>query len=162
MQPAGPDIDETELALLASEASLRVLAEQGEALRDLRTRASTLLAATSLTVSFLGGPAIEGSGLDIVAWLAIGAFVVSLFAALYTLMPRHDVVLALDGPQVYGRLWDARGDVAELHSLLAQWTAEVRSANRRAVKRQVAGYEIASIALVVQILLWIVQLGLIL
>jgi hypothetical protein len=62
------------LELLAYELALRALDQQEAALVELRSRTGILLAASALTASFLGAPALSG-GLDVPVALALAAFV---------------------------------------------------------------------------------------
>jgi hypothetical protein len=89
-----------ELERQASEASLRVLAEQEGRLRDLRSRAGALMAAATLSASFLGTRAPAAIGGDVVVWLGVGAFMVALVSTLYVLAPRDGLVFALDGAEI--------------------------------------------------------------
>lgn len=60
-----------ELEQLAQEFASRSLAQQEDVLRELRTRTATLLAAASLTASFLGAAAIDRDGLSVWSVLAL-------------------------------------------------------------------------------------------
>jgi hypothetical protein len=148
-----------DLERLASEASCRVLVEQESALRDLRSRAGTLLAAASIAVSLLGSGVVEGGELGLVAWLAVGAFTGSLFATLYVLLPREGLVFAIDGRQLYLSLWRIRENPREVYRQHAYWLAGVAASNQVAIDRAEMGYRAAALSLVVQVLLWIAELS---
>ena len=113
---------------------MHALAEQEGALRDLRARAGSLLTAASLTVSFLGAHALQ-EGLDVVAWLAIGAFAVTLLGTLYVLLPKEGLIFALDGPELYVSLWELRESQAEIHRTLAYWISAFRAENKATLDR---------------------------
>jgi hypothetical protein len=70
-------MSETSLSRLAYEPSLRAVGQQEAVLNELRSRTGTLLAASSLVVSFLGSRAIDRSGLGPVAALAPATFLAS-------------------------------------------------------------------------------------
>lgn len=125
---------EGKLERIAYEAALNALAEQESALRDLRARSGSLLTAASLTVSFLGAKALE-EGLDVVAWLAIAAFAMTLLGTLYVLLPKDGLIFALDGPELYVQLWDIRDDEPEVHRTLAYWVSAFRAQNKPSVDR---------------------------
>jgi hypothetical protein len=143
-----------ELERQASEASLRALAEQESRLRDLRSRAGTLLAATSICASFMGTRAVGVEGAELAVWLAGAAFVATLLATIYVLVPSKRLVFALDGAELYNDLWEIRADVDEIHRRIAYWMAWYRSENQPALLRIERAYRAAAFALVVQILLW--------
>jgi hypothetical protein len=149
-----------DLERLASDASLRALAEQESALRDLRVRAGLLLAANSIAVSLLGAGALRGGDLGLMAWLAVGAFITSLFATLYVLLPKEGFVFAIDGRRLHLYLWDVRDDPSEVHRRLAYWVARIAAGNQRALNSVDAGYRVATAAVVVQVPLWVAQLAL--
>lgn len=143
-----------ELERQASEASLRALAEQESRLRDLRSRAGALLAAASLSVSFLGVQTPTVAGADAIVWAAIGAFVVTLVSTVYLLLPNDRLVFAVDGAEFYVDLWDVRHDGDEVHRRLAYWMTCYRRGNQPLIDRLNTAYRVAAVALLVQVGLW--------
>ena len=107
------------LAQIAYETGLRALDKQERVLEELRARTGLLLAAASLAASLLGREAfVEASP----AWLvvvALAAFVITLAASLYVLLPRRGFTFALGGPAVYEQLYVHRTDLDEVHRILA-------------------------------------------
>jgi hypothetical protein len=150
--------DQGSLERIAYEAALHALSEQEGALRDLRARAGSLLTAASLTVSFLGAQALQ-EGLDVVAWVAIAAFAVTLLGTLYVLLPKDGLIFALDGPELYVNLWEARDSEAELHRALAYWVSTFRSDNKSTLDRLYWSFKAATVALILQVLLWASELS---
>lgn len=146
------------LERIAYEAALSALAEQESALRDMRARSGSLLTAAALTVSFLGATALE-EGLDVVAWLAIAAFAVTLLGTLYLLLPKDGLIFALDGPELYVQLWEIRDDEPEIHRTLAYWISTFRAENKPTVDRLYLAFRTATAALIVQVLLWAAELS---
>jgi hypothetical protein len=146
------------LERIAYEAALGALAQQEGALRDLRARCASLLTAASLVVSFLGARALE-AGLGLISWLALAAFTASLVATLYVLLPRDRLVFALDGPELYVRLWEARDDNAEIHRTLAYWISAFRAANKSSLDRLRLAFRVSAWALVAQVGLWAAELS---
>jgi hypothetical protein len=71
---------------LAYELSRSALTDQSERVSDLRTRAGTILAAASIAGSFLG---VTNGGIDTLAALALLAYLVSVGAAVSTLLPHR-------------------------------------------------------------------------
>lgn len=155
MTATGPN----DLEKLAAEASFRALAEQEAALRDLRARAGTLLAASAITLSLLGADIARRGELGAVTWLAVGAFAGSLFATLYVLLPRQGLVFSIDGRRLYLGLWHVREDPGEVYRQHAYWMAGIAAANQVAIDKAEMGYRAATLALVAQVLLWIATLS---
>jgi hypothetical protein len=92
------------LAELAFEQSQRRLDKQEGVLEELRARTAILLAASSLAASFLGKAAFGGSGWDVLAVVAAVAFLVTMFSAVYVLLPRKRFVFSLIGSALYEQL----------------------------------------------------------
>jgi len=109
-----------ELERLAYESSLRALDKQGEALLDeVRGRTSILLAASALAASFLGDSAFRDPQPALAA-LALSAFVVTIGASVFILVPRtNQFVFSLSGPNVYVGLFAFKDDVPEVYRRLA-------------------------------------------
>ena len=111
------------------ELTAGALAEQERALNALRTRSGTVLAAASISGSFLGTKVSHGS-LDAWAILALVAFVLCLGAAIWVLLP-HDLVFAFRGEALLGAS-DQEGveDVGEAFRAVGRWIEPYIDANR--------------------------------
>lgn len=84
-------MDETPYRL-AYDASVRAIEDQARVLEDLRSRASTLIAAAALVTGFLGGEALtRADSVEPLSWsgLAIASFVVTAAATFAILWPVH-------------------------------------------------------------------------
>lgn len=138
----------SDLERIAFESAVRALDKQEKVLEELRARTGILLGASSLAASLLGATALEPDHSLGLVLLALAAFVTSLGASLYVLLPREGFVFSLNGPELYEQLFEFRNDVAEIHRRLAyelyrRWNANddllapVRSAFR------VAAYTLA-------------------
>ena len=68
---------------LAFDLSMGSLSAQGEALKDVRARSATLLTASSIVTSFVGGQAIAAVDLNAITAAAVGAFVLTVLPAIY-------------------------------------------------------------------------------
>jgi hypothetical protein len=141
-----------DLARIAYEASLRSLDKQDELLTELRSRTGLVLAASSLAASFLGEPALD-EGSRALAVAALVAFAVSVLASLYVLFPRRDVVVSLDGPTVYERLFEFSDDSAEVYRRLAYDLDRFWEANDHTVRRLARAFALAIITLAIEVLL---------
>jgi hypothetical protein len=125
----------------------------------LRARTRTLLAAASIVASFLGATAIDRAGLGVLGVGALTAFVASIAASIYVLLPKRSLVLALSGPVLIEESVAAELDFAESYRYLAYWTEEFRSANVPTVNRLFTWYQVAVFALLAEVSLWAAQLG---
>lgn len=151
---------EDDLAELAYEAALRALELQERAVEQLRSRTGTLLAASSLTASFLGALAIQhGSGFGALDTLALLAMVASICLCVYVLLPKKNFVFSLNARGLYEQLYGFRDDPAELRRRLAYWLEEFWQANQTKVDLLGRYYLAATTALVVQLILWAAALG---
>lgn len=108
-----------ELERIAYESAVRALDKQEKVVEELRARTGILLAASSLAASLLGTSALDDGHPFGLILLALAAFVVSLACSLFVLLPREGFVFAINGPEVYERLFAFREDPDELHRRLA-------------------------------------------
>jgi hypothetical protein len=109
----------SDLERIAYESAVSALDKQERVLEELRARTGILLGASSLVVSLLGGTALDGPGSVVLLALALTAFVRSLGASLFILLPREGFVFSLNGPEVYEKLYAFRNDLGEVHRRLA-------------------------------------------
>jgi hypothetical protein len=137
---------EGNLAEVAYAASLRRLDKQEQLLDELRARTGLLLAAASLTASFLGTPALDADPIAL-AVLAFTAFAVAIGACLYVLVPKKTLVFALIGSRVYEELFEFRNDVQEVYRRLAYDLDRFWVANDRLMQRVLLGFRTAAWAL---------------
>jgi len=156
---ASPARDETGLARLAYEISLRALTQQEGVLDELRGRTGTLLAASSLVASFLGARAIDGGGVPALTALALAAFAVSVLASLYVLLPKPNLVFALRGSVLFEEELADPGGLSETFRRLAYWLEEYRDANEPTIERMFQLYRVAIVAVLAQVIVWSIALG---
>lgn len=125
--PVAVSIEEFSYRLTA-----QALREQERAVAALRTRAGTVLAAASVSGSFLGTKVSHGS-LDVWAVLALVAFVLCVGAAIYVLLP-HKLVFAFRGRALLAAS-DHEGidDVAEAYRAAGIWIAPMLESNRNTI-----------------------------
>jgi hypothetical protein len=74
---------------LAYEEALRGVVQQQSVLTDIRGRAATLLAAASISISFLGGIALRDRKPSGLGWTAVGGFVAVGLLVIWMLLPRQ-------------------------------------------------------------------------
>jgi hypothetical protein len=72
---------------LVYEEATGALAQQERTLEGLRSRAGTLISATAISTSFLGGLAVSEKGLGYGAWVALAAFAGIILLALASILP---------------------------------------------------------------------------
>jgi len=144
---------------LVYSAAQRALDQQSTALSDLRTRTSTLVAAATLSASFLGAAAI-GRGAP--AWavvLAMAAFLSTGAFAGWVLWPAP-VVFALGADRVHGNLDPYREDPAAYLLEAAYGLHNAYLKNETIIERRELVFRLALLALGVETVLWALALAL--
>jgi hypothetical protein len=139
---------------LALELSRSAVQDQAARLSDLRTRAGTLLAAASISGSFLG---VTHGTLDTVAVLALIAYLVSVSAAIYTLMP-HKLSTEFRGTVLLEVSREAEATDEEAYEAAVGWLEVTRGQNAGVLDDLTRWYVAAAVALGVEVVLWIVAL----
>ena len=84
---------------LAFDLSLDSLYAQRDVLDDVRSRSATLLTASSIVTSFVGGRAIDAVGLDAFTTAGIAAFLVTFVPAIYLASTSGDVCCRSRAPR---------------------------------------------------------------
>lgn len=140
----------TDLETVAFEAATRALDKQERVLEELRSRTGLLLGASSLTVAFLGRPALDGSR-DLLTAIALAAFATSMGASVYVLLPKSTFFFALSGRSVFENLYRFRDDMKEVHRRLAYDMQRFWESNDLVLGRLLAAFRIAAASLVVEV-----------
>jgi hypothetical protein len=117
------------------ETAVRALGQQEAALDGLRTRVGTLLTASALVASFLGGQAIERNGLTVWTYMALLCFVGVVVAGVYVLLPRPELVFALDIAAIERWLSSGRRDEQSMAGQFAFWLQRFRARNKPVIAR---------------------------
>ncbi len=116
---------------LSYEAAVHALDLQERSVEQLRARTGTLLAASSLTASFLGAQTIQhSSGLGTLGGLALVALACSILLRTYVLLPKSGFVFSLNAPTMYESLFEVADDEHEVHRRLVYWLEEFWQANQ--------------------------------
>jgi hypothetical protein len=139
---------------LALELSRSAVQDQADRLSDLRTRAGTLLAAASISGSFLG---VTHGTLDTVAILALVAYLVSVGAAIYTLLP-HKLSTEFRGTVLLRDSRKVEATDEEAYESAVRWLEVTRGENAGVLDDLTRWYVVAAVALGVEVVLWIVAL----
>lgn len=138
---------------LSYKQAMRALDLQERALEQLRTRAGIVLAASSVTASFLGAQTIQHSnGLGVLEVLALVSLAGSICASVYVLLPKSDFVFSLNAPRVYETFYEESGEEAQRQ--LIYWLERYWRQNQE--KADVLGqyFFAAALALIAQFVFW--------
>ena len=147
------DDAERQRALLAYEAALRTLDQQRDNLEQIRIRTGVLLAAASLSASFLGSKAFDRHANAIVTCFALAALVLTLLFGILVLTLDENLAFSLSGPTLHTYLRSV-GDRADQHRRLAHLLDAVWERNKPSMERLDFRFQIAAAALATQIVLW--------
>jgi hypothetical protein len=142
---------------LAYQLSLRALERQDRVLDELRARTGTMLAASSIAASFLGGQAAGGDS-GVLTVLAVGTFVVSIAALTYVLLPKSDLVFSLRGSVLFEEEFEEAVEPAETYRRLAYWLERYHDANELVVDRLFGYFRVATFAVLLQVVLWVLEI----
>lgn len=148
-----------EFEKLAYEVAVRGLDKQEGLLEELRARTGVLLAASSLAASFLGQQAFREPGPRGLAIAALAAFVVSIGASVFILLPKKNLIFAEAGTGLYEGLYAVRDDMAEVYRRLAYDLDRFWESNDEKISWLTRSYTVAAAALVTEILSLAALLG---
>jgi hypothetical protein len=134
------------------------LAEQERALNALRARAGTIIAAASISGSFLGAKVSHGS-LDAWAILALIVFVLCLGCAIWVLLP-HALVFAFRGEALLG-ISDQQGveDVTQAYRAAGIWIEPYLDANRDKIGQLSAWFTASCVLLAAEVIFWTISVA---
>jgi hypothetical protein len=148
-----------DLEKLAYDSALRALDKQERLVEELRARASVVLAASSLAVTFLGGRGFGGPGPVALAVLALLSFVVSVSAAAFVLLPRYDLKFSVSASGVISNLAEFRDDPGGLLARAADFFDRLWEQNVPVVHRLGQVLSVAVAALGIEVLALAALLG---
>jgi hypothetical protein len=143
------------LAKLSYQAAIRALDVQERGVEQLRSRTGTLLAASSLTASFLGAETIQRTGgVGVLGALALFSLAASIALSVFVLLPRSELVFSLSGALMLEALYGAQADDEELHRSLVYWLDAYWSGNEDQIEDLGRYFIAASALLALQLALW--------
>lgn len=149
-------MSETPEAITYNEA-LRTVTRQQTVLDGLRTRTGTLFAAATLVTAFLGGQALTREPkLDVLAWLAIGAFVALFLLALSILWPWNFRFVLSPTILIEDHL---QKTASELQLYLAQIWEKNYDLNQKRVDQLHWAFRVACTCLSLEVIAWLIRLG---
>ena len=144
---------------LAFDLSLDSLYAQRDVLAEVRSRSATLLTASSIVTSFVGGRAIDTAGLDVLTVAAVIAFFVTLAPAIYIVTANAEGSFSIDGSRLYADLIPAEASLEEAYVALAEEIRAVRGGNRSLVDRVVWSLRLGFGALILEVILFLAALA---
>lgn len=143
------------LSELAYEAAVRALDVQERGIEQLRARAGMLLAASSVTASFLGAQTIQHTGeLGTLDALALISLAVSILACVYVLLPKTGFVFSLNAATIYEALFSLGDDDQEVRRRLVYWLEGFWQANQDKIEPLGQYFFAAAVGLVLQFAFW--------
>jgi predicted acyltransferase len=144
---------------LAYEAALRSLDKQEGLLEELRSRTGVLLAASSLAASFLGQQAFQHPHPTELVVVSLLAFVASIGASVFILLPKKNLIFSERGAGLYEGLYSIRDEMAEVYRRLAYQLDRFWDDNDKTIVKLTRSYKVAATALVIEILSLAALLG---
>jgi hypothetical protein len=145
---------------LVFDLSLDSLSAQRDVLEDVRARSATLLTASSIVTSFVGGRAIDSTGLSVVTSGGIVAFFVTLLPAIYLLAGTTDARFSIEGARLYSDLASAEASLEEAYVALAGEIHAARRRNGPLVRHALWSLRLGFVALILEVILFLVALAL--
>jgi hypothetical protein len=143
------------LSQLSYEAAVRALDLQERGVEQLRARTGTLLAASSLTASFLGAQTIQHTGgLGTLGSLALISLAASIVLCAYVLLPKRGFVFSLNAPRMYETLFEIGDDEEEVRRRLIYWLEDYWKANQVKIEDLGQYFFGAAVALTLQLVFW--------
>lgn len=147
------------LAELSYDAAVRALDLQERSVEQLRARTGTLLAASSLTASFLGAQTIQHTGgLQALGSLALISLAASIVLCIYVLLPKRELVFSVNAARMYETLFEI-GEEEEVRRRLIYWLEEYRQANEDEIEDLGRYFFGAAVALTLQLVFWSLALA---
>jgi hypothetical protein len=138
---------------LSYAAAVRALEVQERAVDQLRARTGLLLAATSLTASFLGAQTLQhANGIDTLEGLALVSLLISVGTCTYVLLPKKGFVFSLSGAEMYEELFEFDDD--EMRQRLIYWLEAYWQGNQMSVESLGRYFFAAAVAFLFQLILW--------
>jgi hypothetical protein len=147
---------------LVYQEALRLLSGQESVVDGLRARAGALFATASVSTSFLAGLSLRQHRIGGLAWAAIVAYLVLGLLSVVVLWPWYGWVFAQSPRRLLADYVEADPPVGldEMYRQLSIHAELHHHANQRRLQVLVRSCEASSALLVVEVLLWVVQLAL--
>jgi hypothetical protein len=145
---------------LAYEESVRAVVQQQDVLNSLHTRAGLVLSAAAITSSLFAAQVLGDGSPTCLTWSALGAFAIVGCAALYVLWPRNGWRFSNSVPGLLSEWVDkSNASINEMRRDVAEFNQGAYSDNQKMLGRLHIGFQIASAALGIEVVLWLIDLG---
>jgi hypothetical protein len=154
------DVREDPRIALVYEESVRAVVQQQNALDSLHTRAGLVLSAAAITSSLFASQVLRDGSPSCLTWNALAAFVIVGFSALYVLWPRHGWRFSNSVPKLLS-VWvdDEDATIDLMRREVAEFNQGAFSDNSALLGRLYVSFQIASAALGIEVVLWLIDLG---
>jgi hypothetical protein len=157
--PTLPVPDDAVFRLIYEEA-VRAIDDQRSVLDNMRTRSGIVLSAAAVTTSFFGGLALRDGRPGAFGWTAVLAFFVCGVSGLMILLPRGRWELRVSPAALVAAVEQAPPPIAVVHRDLALYMDDAWEANERRMQlTMVWPLRIAAMALVVEVVAWVLNLA---
>jgi hypothetical protein len=143
------------------EEARRAIGIQMASLDELRARTGLLLAASSLSASFLGSAAATGNvSLGFVGGLAVIAFVIAIGACIRVLWPARDGWIFVTSVKILAEDWidQDNGDVYKMERFVAEKLEKHFDANKQRLDPLFAWFQVAACAVGFEVVLGGIQI----
>ena len=144
------------------EESKRAIVVQAASLDELRSRTGLLLAAASVTASFLASQATTRSDLGVLGGVALLTFAVAVGACIHVLWPRKNGWTFVLSAKVLGEDWidhEQPGGTAAMQRFIAEKLEGHYDANQRKLDALFRAFQVGAIATGAEVILWTLQLS---
>lgn len=144
---------------LAYHEAVRGLDKQEGLLEALRTRTGVLLASSFLAASLLGQQAFGGAGPQGLTITAVAAFVISIGAGVYILLPKRNLVFAAAAADFYAGFYEMRSDMTEVYRRLAYDVDSLWASNDNEIRRLSRTFLLAAGSFIIEVVSWALLIG---
>jgi hypothetical protein len=144
---------------LAFDLARESLSAQRDVLKDVRARSATLLTASSVVTSFVGGRSIDAVGLNAMTATAIVAFFFAVLPAIYVVAATSEGSFSIEGARFYADLAATDVSLEEAYIALAEEIRGARQTNRPLVLRALWSLRLGFAALIVEVILFLAALA---
>ncbi len=162
MSAPSPPADPAGYALASDEAK-RALDDQSRVLDELHSRGATLIAGAALVTSFFGGQVLRTGHVPTFGWIALAFFVALAVCVLVVLWPRRAWQFDISPAELIGTYLEPTPGpptpLRDIHRDLAPHMGNAAAANRRVMKTLFLAFRVGTIALVLEVLAWVILLA---
>lgn len=146
-----------ELEEFIYEESKRAIEGQHDAVQNLHTRTGTLLSIAALVTAFFGGQNVNDVELTDPVKVAVLAFLFVLGLSIYILWPRSWTFVFSAKILLEDHAAPPQTPLPKLHAFLAKKLEQYLDHNRIEFNRMLWAFEVACLALAVEVLAWLVE-----